>query len=338
MKKIGGIFPLEETMENGNGFFEKISQGSDTRFLLSGRCAIYYALLDLAQKDKKKVAYLPLYTCETVVAPFKKAGYTLKFYSFDKNMNPVFDYSMLKEISLISICGYYGFCNYDREFVKKCKEKGIYIIEDATHSVLSSDGIDENCDYIVGSLRKWMGVASGGFAIKKKGKFLFEPKPVHQQHLNLRYDAVLNNDLDTFWKGEMLLREIFDCYAGDDKSSFIMTHADYKNISRKRRENYQFLLDNFKSNEEIKVVFPVLPQETVPSHFTVFAKDREKVQSYLSALDIKSSVFWPQGPYINLENESSTQYIYDHVMSLVCDQRFSTEEMITIANALNSYR
>ncbi|MCI7402999.1 MAG: DegT/DnrJ/EryC1/StrS aminotransferase, partial [Pyramidobacter sp.] len=76
----------------------------------------------------------------------------------------------------------------------------------------------------------------------------------------------------------------------------------------------------------------------VPSHFTVFAGEREKVRAALQALDVKTSVYWPRGPLIDLDGQEDTRYIYDHVLSLPCDQRFSTEDMKFIAAALNSCR
>lgn len=60
------------------------------RFLMSGRCAILCALEDWKPTDRKRVAYVPAYTCGTVLAPYAKAGYRLKFYEVDRNMTPVF--------------------------------------------------------------------------------------------------------------------------------------------------------------------------------------------------------------------------------------------------------
>ena len=98
-----------------------------------------------------------MYTCGTVLAPFKKAGYQLKFYELDQNLHSIFDTAVIDEISVLSLCGYYGFCNYDHSFVKACKEKGVVIFEDVTHSMLSADGIDPLCDYLQ-EASKWMGL------------------------------------------------------------------------------------------------------------------------------------------------------------------------------------
>ncbi len=337
MKKIGGLLPLEKTQEKENHFFDSLCTHDDLKFMMSGRCAIYYAIEDIKTTDTKKVAYLPLYTCETVVAPYKKAGYTLMFYHLDRSMTPVFDESVLDKISVINLCGYYGFCKYDREFVKKCKEHGVCIIEDVTHSVLSANGVDPLADYVVGSLRKWMGVAAGGFAMKRNGTFAFAPLEPHPEHLRQRYEAIENNDSELFWSCEMKLRQIFDAYAGDEQSEYIMKHADYQEISKKRRENYQYLLDHMKKNDAIKIVFPQLDAESVPSHFTLFVSDRARFQEYIEKNGIKTSIFWPQGPYIDLTHQDDTRYIYEHVISLPCDQRFDVSDMQYVCDVLNAY-
>lgn len=338
MKRANGLFPLEATVEGENGLLESLCPEGDLVYLLSGRCGIYHCLLDIVRYDKKRVAYLPLYTCETVVAPFVKAGFALKFYPLDRNMRPVFSEDALDSVSLVSVCGYYGFSAFDRDFVRKCKARGLTVMEDMTHSVLSADGLDENCDYAAGSLRKWMGVACGGFALKRRGRFARAPMPPHREHLKLRYDAIERDDMELFWKGEMMLRRIFDDFGSDDESVYLMKHADFRTIRRKRRENYRTLLENVRESENLKVVFPVLDAGTVPSHFTVFAGEREKVRDALQALGVKTSVYWPQGPLIELDGQEDTRYIYDHVLSLPCDQRFSAEDMKFIAAALNSYR
>ena len=126
MREIGGYFPYIEEPDNKNHYLDGLCPPEgDLRFLMSGRCANYLALEDFKKQQPHPVAYVPLYTCETVIDPFVKAGYELIFYDFTKDMIPIFDESVLDKIHLISICGYYGFSGYDREFLKKCEERGI---------------------------------------------------------------------------------------------------------------------------------------------------------------------------------------------------------------------
>lgn len=354
MKKIGGYFPYETLLEKKNEFLEGLCpENGDLRYLMSGRCAIYYALKDYKYTDKRCVAYVPIYTCETVLAPFHKAGYTLLFYDFDENMNPVFDPAVLDQISIISICGYYGFSTYNREFVAECSRRGICIIEDTTHSIFSSDGIDPHCDYVVGSLRKWIGVAAGGFAIKTKGKFLSDPQTPHEKHLAIRKQCLdLKNHLEErsdeeleqifqqgdalFWDAEMMLRQIFDSFGSDPESVFLIQHYPVEALKTKRRANYRYLLDHVLPSDKFRIVFPTLPEGTVPSHFTLFASDRDTLRAILLQHEIGSTTYWPVGPLVNLENHPNAQYIYDHVLSIPCDQRYGEKDMQKICDTLNS--
>ena len=78
---------------------------------------------------------------------------------------------------------------------------------------------------------------------------------------------------------------------------------------------------------QITVIFPVLKEGAVPSHFTVYAKDRDMVQSYLAGQGVKTTTYWPQGPMVDTEGHGDADYIYSHVLSFTCDQRYGTEDM-----------
>ena len=339
MRKIGGMFHYEPSTPIENGYFSRIcSPGDDLAFTMSGRCGIYYCLQEIACHDMRKVAYVPLYTCETVLAPFEKAGYQLKFYELDQDLHSIFDTSVIDEISVLSLCGYYGFCNYDHDFVKACKEKGVVIFEDVTHSMLSADGIDPLCDYFAGSFRKWMGIDCGGFAVKRNGTFETPLLQVEPTHLKQRKEYYETGDDDIFWEGELRLRQMFDCFAGDDNSEYILRHADFDSICRTRRENYAALLDALTAPlHGVQPVFPELPEATVPSHFCLYAENRDEFQQYLADHQIRSTVYWPVGPLVHPLPDSSEQYIYDHIVSVPCDQRFTPSDMQYVAQVLMDY-
>lgn len=339
MRKIGGTFPLEPTLSTDNGFFDKICPpGGDVCFMMSGRCGMYRCLEDILLTDTKKVAYVPMYTCETVLAPFEKAGYTLKFYEVDKDLRCIFDPSVIDEISLLSLCGYYGFCNYDRDFVRACKERGVVIIEDCTHSLLTEGGVDPLCDYAAGSFRKWLGVTCGGWGVKVNGKFGVPYQPTHERHLNLRKQLIVDEKGDMFWEGEMLLRQIFDSFVGDEQSEYVMRHADLQEIADKRRANFTSLLNALpKETKGFRPVFPELKDGVVPTHFCIYADQRDELQQYLADRGIHSTVYWPKAPAVDLEGHDTVRYVYDHIMSLSLDQRYGAEDMQYIADALIEY-
>lgn len=346
---IGGFFCFDQLPEAENGFIASI--GGDVRYLMSGRCAIYYALQDLMLTDRKRVAYLPAYTCETVIGSYEKAQYTIYYYDIDQTMAPIFDDKLLDEISVLALCGYYGFSRYDREFVARCAERSIAIIEDVTHSVLSADGIDPLCDYVVGSFRKWIGVPSGGFALKKKGAFTLPMVPPDETHLQMRSSAMEMKEQalkanrpedvqiasDRFWSAEMMLRQMFDAHESDARSIDIINHYPFAQTIKQRRQNYGYLLEHLEESVHYTIVFPVLDDGVCPSHFTIYAADRDQLQTYLKDCEISTTAYWPLPPSVDISQFPKARYIYDHVLSIPCDQRYTDDDMQMICDALNGF-
>ena len=183
-----------------------------------------------------------------------------------------------------------------------------------------------------------MGVPCGGIALKMHGKFGPEVLPPHPEHLDLRIRTINDPESGLFWKGEMLLRKIFDTYGSDAASENTLRHADFKMISEKRRENYQAILDGLKQDlSGIRVIFKELDEQTVPSHFVLFAEKRDELQAFLSERMIHSTVYWPVSPFVDLTGHDTAQYIYDHILAVPCDQRYASADMARIAEALNQF-
>ena len=347
---IGGMFPLEKP---GNGSGLPLLSDYNSLFLMSGRCALYASLLDLGDTSPKR-AYVPAYTCETVLSAYHKAGYELLFYDIDPDeMTPVFKEEVLDDISVLGLCGYFGFCRYDRAFLKKCHDRNISVIFDITHSPFTDEPL---ADYQAGSLRKWMGVAAGGVAIKRNGRFSVSLLPPEKEHMDGRYRAMQlraealesgNEEYDkkaseVFWDTELRLRSMFGAYAGDSLSENIIRTYDFASMIQKRRDNYASVLKGIRRRNGFRIVFDSLRDDDVPSHFTVYADDRDSFRSYLAEHGISSTVYWPKIPESDAINGFDNLYpgasfIYDHVCSIQIDQRYGKWEMEYLASVLTSY-
>lgn len=341
--KIGGMFELERCSS------DKVTELKNSVYAMSGRCALYTCLKDIGD-DVKKVAYVPAYTCETVLGSYLKAGYSLRFYDIDPdNLTPIYKEEDLDDVGVFGLCGYYGFIRYDEAFLKKAKDRGILILHDTTHSPYY---IDPLADYAAGSLRKWMGIAAGGVAVKKAGPFKVAMIDAEEEHIRGRYKAMEERSealrtgddsfnkkaSETFWNTELRLRQIFDCYRSDDESVYIAKHFDYENMKNKRREHFEVIMNNLKSAKGFKLIFTELKEHDVPSHFSLYADDREELQSFLRDRSIASTVYWPLPPMLDDINKyEGAKYIYSHIMSIQLDQRYDDEAMAYIASALNEY-
>jgi hypothetical protein len=352
--RVGGIFCLENPAGQGDGgaggYLGILGEG-DLRLCMSGRCALYYCLLDLREEDPRRVAYLPAYTCETVIAPYKKAGYALRFYDISpESLTPRFDRDLIPQISLLGLCGYYGFSSYDRDFVGECVEAGVTVVQDITHSAFSADGIEEGAAYVAGSLRKWMGIPSGGIALKRRDRFSPSLLPAEEEHIAGRISCFeeqrrvlagaggANEEgvSGIFWKTEMRLRQIFDAYASDGLSAEIINHYPYRELIRRRRENYQYILSQEPFNPQAAPVFSRLPEGVCPSHLALYAGDRDRALAVLADHGVKATVYWPFHGELNLRDFPGAAFIYEHIYSVPVDQRYSEAEMGLVTEALRA--
>ncbi len=348
--RIGGMFTLEKETEKSTFFLQHI--GEDLRHYMSGRCALYGCLKEIRASDSKRKAYVPAYTCETVLSSYEKAGYELSFYDVDEQrLTPLFKEEDLKDISVLALCGYFGFSSYDKAFVHHAKRAGITVLQDTTHSIFSLDGHSPDADYYAGSVRKWLGIASGGVAIKREGKFTLPMLPAEETHLQGRYRAMQYREKalqtkqapydkqasEVFWETELRLRQMFDAFESDVRSKAILNHYDPAPLFAKRRSNYQSLLDNLKESEQCKAVFPLLDDASCPSHFSFYSKDRDKTQKHLERLGIRSTVYWPVPPMLTSPAQMPhAAWIYDHIASVQIDQRYNKKDMEFLGRALSS--
>ena len=148
-REIGSEFwdvPLSKKM---NGILP-----DNTRWFISGTAALENIILDM--KGVETVA-LPSWCCNCMIVPFLRHGIKVIFYSvYMEGGVLVCDYSKVNADCwlVISYFGYTSQINYG-------SPSGI-IIRDLTHSIFSTSQSD--ADYYFGSLRKWAGFYTGGYA------------------------------------------------------------------------------------------------------------------------------------------------------------------------------
>src|SRR5438105_659889 len=94
MKSIGGYFELE--LQNEGKHFH------DTSYRLkNGRAALHYILKTI----KPSLVYVPYYTCDSLIEPFKVSGFQYQFYEINENMEP-------KELPDLNPGEYFLYVNY----------------------------------------------------------------------------------------------------------------------------------------------------------------------------------------------------------------------------------
>lgn len=355
MKDIGSIFPLSN---------KQIAEAENEFFSASKDQKVYYALcrealydIAISLEQTNKIVLLPSYTCQTVIAPFEEAGWECHFYSIDKDLYINID-SLLNEVNAISpalllVHPYYGMDLSEKEIeaIKLVGSKNIKIVLDITQCIFTSQKLPF-VDYCVGSYRKWFPVPDGAFLTSRYDISCFNrEKAEHDAFVEKQTDAMYLRNL-YFESGEQRIKDISirlsksadhiaECsitpHCMSRVSSVLLSKEDKENNIKRRIENFTYLFKNLVGNEKYEPVCNDIKRLTsAPLYFTIYVKNRRNLQVLLAANKVYAPVIWPVEDSKVLIDEN-VKYIYDHLLAIPCDQRYSLEDMERVINVILSY-
>ncbi len=325
--------------------------GENFAFLSTGRSSIGVALDYIKEQTTNKVALLPAYTCESVIEPFTKSCFSVEFFSVKKDLTP--DYEEIKEKiqslqpSVFLFHRYFGFDTTLQidEIVALCRENKIFVIEDRTQCLYSDIPLSD-ADFFVGSIRKWCEVPDGGFVVFRNGTIENKPQEADIKHEKVKllasyekYEYLYNSKgekkafLEKFNRAEELLEQQGKLYSISDFSKAIQSNIDVQELKNRRRENYKTLFNGLISVDGVKPLLGALCENVTPLYMPVLAENRQAVQLHLRENFIYAPVIWPKAEGITSLNEE-TQYLYDHMLCIPVDQRYTQEDMKKIIDCL----
>lgn len=330
MKKrleIGSEFWDIPLSKNENTLFP-----SDTLWYLSGRSALRSIIADILRKKSAKKAALPAWCCDSMILPFIEAGIEPVFYPvYVENGCFTQDLSYACGCDILLIMEYFGYAGT----VSGQGFPGI-VIRDVTHSVFTTQYAD--ADYYFGSLRKWAGFKTGGYAFGYESSPLppnlvyaeMRQSAMHAKALYISGQTESKDYLSMYSEAENYLKN--SCVAGAELSDIqAAMHLDIEYIRDRRRKNAAVLLEAFsdlaiyhKTNEEECPLFvPVL----IPNG------KRNEIRQHMINHEIYLPVHWPLSKYHTIDGKSMA--IYENELSLVCDQRYSEDDMERMVSILS---
>ncbi len=327
-REIGSEFWDVPSVAHQNNIFPEFTQ-----WYLSGRSALQAIIANLG--DVRSIS-LPAWCCDSMIKPFIDAGMHVHFY-------PVYwQNGLIKEISLdddaLFLMDYFGYTGGQPDLGNY---EGV-VIRDVTHSFLSTNYSD--ADFFFGSLRKWCGVWTGGYAWSKDGRMLYTELMSDSEYVSLREKAMQQKAeylggqrkdkgyLQIFDKAEELLENAGSSLA-IDRDVKIARHIDIDTIRNRRRTNAKVLRSAFLD----WLIFPELSSNDVPMFVPVLVPDgkRNELRRYLINNEIYCPIHWPVSDYHRLNDKE--QFIYDNELSLVCDQRYTEEDMDRMVEIIKSF-
>ncbi|WP_295218806.1 hypothetical protein [Ruminococcus sp.] len=340
MGEIGSEFYYSETKHvKANS---ALCWGNCFNFVFSGRTAIETVLRN--EKNVRK-AMLPSYCCDSMIEPFRQAGIEVCFYPvyFDKNIT--FKIDIPNDVDCLLWCNYFGF-KLSMPYLDEFKERGGIVIEDITHSFLSMKQFHKTSDYLVASLRKWEPVLCGGyFAVRKSIALDFELEQPPETFLNKKMKAMkmkgqyLSGDsdidkstfLNAFSESNEWLAKHYSCLAIDEYSRKILLNVDYQKQRKIRISNARILYKGLEFNQDVSFLFPIDSMDCPLFIPVVIAPGkRNAIRKKLIDNQIYCPVHWPH------PSASCQSNLYEMELSLICDQRYSEDDMQRIVDVLNN--
>lgn len=335
MMEIGSEYwEFEDELKNDNNEFWKI--GQDVKFTLSGRTAIHFVLKNILLKKNIQKVYMPSYVCSSMIKPFEDFGIEIEYYDVYYNQGLKYNIDLECDCDIFFAMNYFGYSvtNMD-EYIKKFKEKGKIVIEDITHSVLTDKRYSEFSDYLVGSLRKWFPINSGGIVASLNSKFDIELKEKSNEKLiDVKSQAMQNKRLyikdkegikekflNQYAESNQILDMDYKDYSIDTKSYKIVMGIDLEKIKNQRKKNAQIIYSKLKNNYNINFLIDRMNNDDCLLFVPILLNNelRNNLRKYLIQNQIYLPVHWPLEEKIN--------NIYTQELSLVCDQRYNEKQI-----------
>lgn len=329
-KEIGSEFWTVPTASADNGVFP-----AETQWFLSGRSALTRCIAEIQSRQPVRRVALPAWCCDSMIIPFTQAGIEVQFYPvYVENSRFHQDLSGVEGCDILFRMDYFGYAAGENTvpFDGIC-------IHDLTHGVFSSHR--DPAAYAFGSLRKWAGFYTGGYGLGFPG----DAGQPNDRYVALRQQAMMHKAdyiagatedkgyLALFGEAEEMLDTDTLTGAAHPEDVAKAATLDVAGMRQRRRENAAVLLDSFADI----AVFPELNQRDCPLFVPVAvpAEQRDVLRRHLIQNEMYCPVHWPLTDHHH--PDAKTRRLYDTELSLVCDQRYTPEDMERLVKTIKMY-
>lgn len=333
-KEIGSEFWDVPTTEDNCRIFPETTQ-----WFLSGRSALQAIVKELVHV---KTVCMPSWCCDSMVKPFVDAGLEVRFYPVLCTQEQGIVQSIDTNCDALFLMDYFG-------YTSRYKVSHPCMIRDVTHSIFSHSYDDAQFQF--GSLRKWCGIWTGGYAWRKDGHKFMTKDADDRGYTILRKIAMekksgyINGDSDKMGQSEKD-KSYLDIYAhaeelletcgvskAAERDIHLAKKLDVDFIKKRRRANAKVLMEAFPD----WLLYPDLSDSDCPMFVPVSVPNgkRDALRKYLIECHIYCPIHWPVSSYHNLDK--NTELLYKNELSLVCDQRYTQEDMDRMAETIKRF-
>ena len=310
-----------------------------TQWFLSGRSALQAIVKEL--KECHTIA-MPSWCCDSMVKPFVDAGLEVRFYPVlykqERGVIQIID----TNCDFLFLMDYFG-------YTSRYKVSHPCMIRDVTHSIFSHSYDDAQFQFA--SLRKWCGIWTGGYAWTKDGRKFITKDVDDSGYTTLRQIAMekksgyINGDSDKMGQSEEKksylgvyahaeeLLETCGVSKAAERDIYFAKKLDVDFIKKRRRANAKVLMEAFTE----WLLYPDLSDSDCPMFVPVSVPNgkRDALRKYLIKYKIYCPIHWPVSSYHKLDNNAES--LYKNELSLVCDQRYTEEDMYRMVETIKRF-
>lgn len=306
MEPIGGYFSLELPLHE--------EYHKDAIRLNTGRNCLEYIL---RARGYRKV-YIPYYTCDVVLEPFKKLGIPYEYYHVNIRLE-LRDEIVLKAGEALLYTNYY--CLKQRYTEQLAQKYGDCLIVDNTQAFYANpiEGIDTFY-----TCRKFFGVPDGAYLYTDK---LLDVELEQDQSYERMLSLTKRIDLSPE-AGYQDFRDTSKALVGQPIKRMskltqrMMQGIDYDTIAQRRRSNYLILQNSLVKGNDLKLP---LEDDAVPMVYPYFTQD-EGLREKLIGNKVFVARYWPN--VLEWTNKDDIEYkLAFQTQHLPIDQRYDEEEM-----------
>lgn len=331
-------------------------------YVANGRAAIGLAVRQLRQaaEDGRDRVLLPAYLCHSMIQPFLEHGLRIDFYPVcsDLSIKTVEIAERIDDATLaVMLMHYFGFGQAENLASSIADEyPHVGIIDDRTHMLgtdLQTGDLGSTPSICLYSPRKWGPFPDIGLVLWLHSAALSEGTPrqlvgaydygfafwrllgvvLRSLYLALPSDNLRRHSLRPFHRADGLLdRRIRVCKASPI-SRFLWHHWQWEEACRMRRDNYQYLLDNWEVRD-IEPLYQELPSMVCPLGFPVRTPEREDLRRRLISNLIFPPIHWVRPPEVHAQDFPQAAALAEEELTIPIDQRYTVEQMDQILEVL----
>lgn len=354
-REFGSAFPLEEVPDN---YFQQLEQKYEHhRYLTTGRGALM--LVGKSIETDNKHIYIPAYSCESMVKPFKDCGWKVSFYELndDLTISNSFVKDMVKNkeksFSILTM-NYFGVAG-TKEKVNEIKTQrdDVFVIEDFTHCLFDLDGIyNENVDYYVASIRKSLGVTDGAIVLSNlalqevpetvESSFVTERLKAYKEKADYGYEkkeAQKDNFRQALADEEKKIDEHITVERMSERSKKVLDNQainSERGVIYKRRTNLKHLYNLVKDIDGIRFPFHEdTPLDNAYFMLPILVNKRDEVQKVFAQQGLYCQLLWPLSDEARITCKVAAK-MEREMLAIPIDQRYDFDDIEDMGHIIRS--